>query len=118
MHFEQVDGSRILAILRQQGIPSSEVAVFKTIPGHMVIHAMEDTPHGKLRHVSISFPTRYPTWDEIKDAKYHFFKDDEDAMMLLPRKTDNVRYVNLHPNCFHLWQLPVIPGPSGKWELE
>jgi hypothetical protein len=108
----------ILEVLRAQGLPSSEVAVFATISGHTVIHTMEATPHGNLRHISISHPTRYPTWEEIKEARYQFFKDDEDAVMVLPRKTDGIRYVNLHPNCFHLWALPVIPGPSGKWELE
>lgn len=113
-----IDGSRILAVIKAQGTPSTDLVVLASIAGHKVIHTMEDTPHGKLRHVSISFPTRYPTWDEIKDVKYQLFKADEDAVMVLPRTTDGIAYVNLHPNCFHLWQLPRIPGESGKWELE
>lgn len=118
MLLRQIDGSAFLQLARAQGLPMSEVAVFATIMGHKIIHAMEETPHGKLRHVSVSHVSRYPTWDEIKDVKYQLFKDGEDAIMLLPRKTDRIAYVNLHPNCFHLWQLPTIPGPTGKWEVE
>lgn len=117
MHFEQIDGSRIRAMIAKQGIPSTDLIVCATIAGHHVIHCVEETEHGKLRHVSVSHPSRYPTWEEIKEVKYHFFKDDEDAIMVLPRKSDNMLYVNIHPNCFHLWQLPRIPGSSGKWEL-
>lgn len=118
MHFAPIDGSKLLELMRSQGLEPSDLAAFATVSGCTVIHSVEETPHGKLRHVSIAHPRRYPTWDEIKEAKYHFFKDDEDAVMILPRKTDGILYVNMHANCFHLWQLPTIPGATGKWEVE
>lgn len=54
-------------------------------------------------HLSISHPDRYPTWDEIASARYHLIPDKAVMAMLLP-PTD--QYINLHPNCFHLWQVP------------
>lgn len=53
-------------------------------------------------HMSISHPTRYPKWDEIKEARYKFCPDEVTMGMLLPPKAD---YVNHHPNCFHLWEV-------------
>jgi len=61
---------------------------------------------GSLRwHMSISTYTRYPTWNEIRDAWYALkppeCKDVTVAMMLPPER----EYVNLHPNCFHLHEI-------------
>jgi hypothetical protein len=53
-------------------------------------------------HLSISHPERYPTWDEIKTARYQLVPNDVTMAMLLPPKE---RYVNIHPNCFHLWEI-------------
>jgi len=59
---------------------------------------------GSVRwHMSISTKTRYPTWDEIRDARYALMPDDITMAMLLPPKSE---YVNLHPNCFHLHEIP------------
>ena len=55
---------------------------------------------GLWRHVSVSHHARYPTWDEILDVRYSFFDDDVEVIQILPRKSE---YVNIHPNCFHLW---------------
>jgi len=56
-------------------------------------------------HMSISTRTRYPVWDEIRDAWYAL-KPKECAnttmAMLLPPQSE---YVNLHPNCFHLHEI-------------
>lgn len=54
-------------------------------------------------HLSISHPRRYPTWDEIKTARYDLLSRDITMAMLLPPVED---YVNIHQNCFHLWQIP------------
>lgn len=54
------------------------------------------------QHLSISRRTRYPTWDEIKRARYTFLPDGLTMAMLLPPKNE---YVNIHQNCFHLWQI-------------
>jgi hypothetical protein len=58
---------------------------------------------GVLRwHLSISCRHRYPTWDEIRDARYALVPDGITMAMLLPPK---IEYVNLHPNCFHLHEI-------------
>lgn len=54
-------------------------------------------------HASISHPTRYPTWDEIAEARYQLCPDDVTMAIILPPSDE---YVNLHPNCFHLHQIP------------
>jgi hypothetical protein len=53
-------------------------------------------------HLSISHPTRYPVWNEIRDARYDLVPDACTMGMLLPPKAE---YVALHPNCFHLHQI-------------
>jgi len=58
--------------------------------------------NGLRWHLSISTTTRYPTWDEIRDARYALLPDDITMAMLLPPKGE---YVNVHPNCFHLHEV-------------
>lgn len=53
-------------------------------------------------HLSISHPTRYPTWDEIYTARYDLCPNDIDMAIFLPRKSE---YVNIHPNCFHIHEV-------------
>jgi hypothetical protein len=53
-------------------------------------------------HLSISHPTRYPTWDEIAEARYKLIPDECTMGLLLPARG---RYVNIHHNCFHLYQV-------------
>ena len=83
------------------------VETYVTGSGCTVIHAIETGTHGTLRHASIAHRTRYPTWEEITFMRTSLFRPDEDVMMVLPRKG---LYVNVHPNCFHLWQMPF------RWE--
>ena len=60
-------------------------------------------PDGRLEwHLSISCADRYPTWDEISDARDALLPDDAFGMVL-PRRDD---YVNAHDYCFHLHRLP------------
>jgi len=56
----------------------------------------------ELWHVSISHPSRYPTWDEIADVRYALVPDDVTLAMLLPPRSE---YVNAHPTTMHLWQI-------------
>jgi hypothetical protein len=53
-------------------------------------------------HLSISTPHRYPTWDEIREARYRFIPNDVTVAMFLPPEDE---YVNLHNYCFHLHQV-------------
>lgn len=59
-------------------------------------------PESGRWHLSISHPKRYPHWDEIKAARYQLVPNDITMAMLLPPKE---QYVNIHPNCFHLWEI-------------
>lgn len=65
--------------------------------------------HG-LWHLSISHPLRYPTWDEIYTARYDLLPGDINTAILLPKKSE---YVNIHPNCFHVYQLRDSDIPEG-----
>lgn len=65
---------------------------------------------GGWDHVSISNPTRTPSWDVMCVIKDIFFEPDEVVMQLHPAKTN---YVNIHEHCLHLWkpQHTAIPVP-------
>jgi hypothetical protein len=60
-------------------------------------------------HLSISHrtndhppqPGRYPTWDEIVEARYEFCPGAMTMVMYLPPKSE---YVNVHETTFHLWE--------------
>src|SRR5258706_9285120 len=52
-------------------------------------------------HVSIAHSNRYPTWDEILAVRAWAFPDDTEVVMVLARREE---YVNVHNNCFHLWE--------------
>jgi hypothetical protein len=53
-------------------------------------------------HMSISHNERYPSWDEIHEARYELLPEERTFAMILPPKSE---YVNLHHNCFHLWEI-------------
>lgn len=75
-----------------------------------VLVTLDDTPKwGPLRHVSIAYARKDPSWAEIKRVRALFFAVDQDVMMVLPRASD---YVNLHEHAFHLWQTPQ------GWEIQ
>src|SRR5271167_1969316 len=81
--------------------------------GHLTaMAACEANPRweGPRWHLSISHrtndhpprPGRYPTWDEVGDARYRFIPDSVTMAMLLPPQAE---YVNEMETCFHLWQV-------------
>lgn len=53
-------------------------------------------------HLSISCASRYPTWEEIKDARYSLLPMGLTFAQILPPLNE---FVNVHPNCFHLWEI-------------
>lgn len=70
------------------------------------------TREGGEWHLSISHPRRYPTWTEIRQAWYDLVPGagvDFEGAIILPR---NCEYVNLHPNCFHVYQLRDAETPK------
>lgn len=72
-------------------------------------------PNGRF-HMSISHniptaaitgqntPGRYPTWDEIREARYKFVPHDVNMAIMFP--PPNV-YYNRHTTCLHLVEVPV-----------
>lgn len=75
---------------------------------HLFCIITPDAPGGW--HMSISTRTngrhtrpahRYPSWDEIVDARYRFIPDEARMAMMLPPRSE---YLNLHQTCFHLHQ--------------
>lgn len=67
---------------------------------HELVKVIASVDDGAL-HVSISHSHRYPTWDEIRAVRDWAFPEETEVVMVLARKSE---YVNLHPNCFHLWE--------------
>jgi len=79
----------------------------RSVPdGHLTVIGRE--PQGW--HLSISHrtneirpkPGRYPTWDEIADARYQFVPNEVTMAMVLPPREE---YVNVHSTTFHLHQI-------------
>lgn len=67
-------------------------------------------PDRQLRwHLSIAHHKRYPTWDEIRDARYELIPDDVMVAMFLPPRTE---YVNVHAYCFHLFEVEAEDVPA------
>jgi hypothetical protein len=56
----------------------------------------------KRWHLSISCQDRYPTWEEIKDARYSLLPMGLTFAQILPPMS---QFINIHPNCFHLWEI-------------
>lgn len=65
-------------------------------------------------HVSVSLPTRCPSWEEMCFIKDLFFEPFESAMQLHPARSD---YVNHHEFCLHIWrpQEKRIPLPPSEF---
>lgn len=52
-------------------------------------------------HVSVSFPGRCPTWDEMCIAKDVFWREDEACIQVHPERAV---YINIHNYCLHIWR--------------
>lgn len=48
--------------------------------------------------------TRYPSWDELKLAKFRFIPEEVVMAILFP--SHGQKYVNDHETCLHLWEVP------------
>jgi hypothetical protein len=59
-------------------------------------------------HVSVSTPTRCPTWEEMCQIKDLFWDDTDCVVQYHPPRSE---YVNNHPYCLHLWKPIGIPMP-------
>ena len=67
-------------------------------------------------HLSVSKPSRVPTYDELCKMKELFLGDDLEAYQKFVARKD---HINIMPNCLHLWaclegpQLPDFSNGSG-----
>lgn len=89
------------------GLPPALMAERNTSDGRLRVFAANEPGIGW--HLSISHTghngkiLRYPSWDEIADARDHFLPNDLDFAMHLPPA---IEYVAVHDTCFHLHQHP------------
>ena len=65
-----------------------------------VLSSGKDSPFG-WEHVSVSHAERCPTWDEMCFVKDLLWYPEEVVVQFHPSASS---YVNLHPNCLHLWK--------------
>ena len=56
---------------------------------------------GGWEHLSVSMPSRTPTWDQMCKMKDIFFDEEEEAFEYHPKRSE---YVNVHPHCLHIWR--------------
>lgn len=66
-----------------------------------VVLAAIASDQGGWEHVSVSLPSRCPTWEEMCFVKNLFWDEDDFVVQMHPPKSD---YVNCHPFCLHLWR--------------
>jgi len=65
---------------------------------------------GYWEHVSVSYPHKTPSWDDMCFIKQLFWDADDVVIQFHPAEKD---YVNHHKYCLHLWR-PIgvaIPTP-------
>ena len=61
-------------------------------------------------HLSISHPSRYPTWDEIKMARYSLPAIAEVTMAQVLGPVADGEWVNIAENCFHWYEIGAGEG--------
>jgi len=52
------------------------------------------------QHVSVSIPSRIPTWNEMNMVKDLFWDEEDTVVQFHPKKSE---YVNNCKTCLHLW---------------
>jgi hypothetical protein len=100
-------------VLAEAQVYQKEIRDELDYPGGHLSVITEPGPDGF--HLSISHryharadgppvPGRYPTWEEILEARNLFCPRDRTYAMLMPPAA---QYVNVHPTTFHLWEVVV-----------
>jgi hypothetical protein len=65
-----------------------------------VLHSLDFVDGQWWDHVSVSRPSRLPSWEDLKTVKALFIGKEREAVQVLPKESE---YVNMHPHCLHLW---------------
>lgn len=76
---------------------------YRCLDGMRVMASVDATPHGLLRHVSVSYQRKDPRWSDLRVLREAFFAPDVDVIQVLPRAGE---YINLHAHTFHLFEAP------------
>jgi hypothetical protein len=93
-----------------QGIdPVSGAQLFESL----ALRALRSNDDGRW-HISVSRPNRYPSWDELADARYDLGPLDVEMAMILPPPS---RYVNINKWVFHVWEVPDDAVPFSDEDL-
>ena len=83
--------------------PSPEIMdcfVHRLVP-LTVMHSISTVKDGSLwNHISVSYPSRVPSWIELMKVKNEFLGEEVEAYQVLPKKSD---HINIHKYCLHLW---------------
>lgn len=66
----------------------------------VIVSAAREADGRRWIHVSVSHRDRLPTWEELREVKDWIIGRAALAVQVLPRAEE---YVNLHPNCLHVW---------------
>ena len=93
-----------------KGIAPDGLSGFIQLPNEKRSLAFIASWGGGWDHVSVSYPNRCPTWDEMQQVKEMFFDDTECVVQYHPTRS---QYVNNHPYCLHIWKprMEIIPTP-------
>lgn len=66
-----------------------------------VIVSVSEEADGQIwAHLSTSFPSRLPTWGDLRKAKDMFLGEDKRAIQVFVPTSE---WVNIHPYCLHLF---------------
>ncbi len=70
--------------------------------GKMAVISSGEAQEGMTwEHVSVSFPDRCPTWEEMSMVKDLFWLPSETVIQFHPPK---YKHINHHEFCLHLWK--------------
>lgn len=92
------------SLLRTLNPEAHDLRVYDLDECSVIVCREPDADGALWWHLSIAHPSRYPTWDEIKVARYALTPEDVPMAMILPRTAE---YVNVpaQDNVFHLHEL-------------
>lgn len=85
-----------------------------TFGGHSALIIASDGEETDWEHISISFPHRCPTWDEMCFVKELFWEPEARVVQFHPPESE---YINNHPYCLHLWRHKKLAMPHPPTEL-
>lgn len=98
------------AIFKENKIFSNEFLKGWIFNGLQVIASVAIFDDGReWLHVSFSRKNKMPTYDDLQLVKREFIGNDKKAVMIFP---ETKYYVNIHPNCLHLWYSADNPLPE------